>query len=147
MDHFITTEFFFLVGAICSLCSVVIFVRGRFGSAHLDNKIKKRYDEYIGELEYENKKLKGALNRSKQPIRISDEAADEPLAAVGEVLEGIAPHLPSTIRPLLKSKKAVDFITNYVQSNPEAVKSIITKFTNTKTNANANNNAEAQQAL
>lgn len=146
MDHFISTEFFFLVGAICSLCSVIIFVRGRFGSAHLDNKIKKRYDEYIGELEYENKKLKGAVNRSKQPIRISDEAAEEPLAAVGEVLEGIAPHLPAGIRPLLKSKKAVDFITNYVQSNPEAVKQLITKFTNTKNNTGANN-AETQQTL
>lgn len=146
MDHFINTEFFFLVGAICSLCSVIIFVRGRFGSAHLDNKIKKRYDEYIGELEYENKKLKGAVNRSKQPIRISDEAAEEPLAAVGEVLEGIAPHLPAGIRPLLKSKKAVDFITNYVQSNPEAVKQLITKFTNTKNNTGANN-AETQQTL
>ena len=146
MDHFISTEFFFLVGAICSLCSVIIFVRGRFGSAHLDNKIKKRYDEYIGELEYENKKLKGAVNRSKQPIRISDEAAEEPLAAVGEVLEGIAPHLPAGIRPLLKSKKAVDFITNYVQSNPEAVKQLITKFTTTKNNTGANN-AETQQTL
>ena len=146
MDHFISTEFFFLVGAICSLCSVIIFVRGRFGSAHLDNKIKKRYDEYIGELEYENKKLKGAVNRSKQPIRISDEAAEEPLAAVGEVLEGIAPHLPAGIRPLLKSKKAVDFITNYVQSNPDAVKQLITKFTNTKNNTGANN-AETQQTL
>ena len=146
MDHFISTEFFFLVGAICSLCSVIIFVMGRFGSAHLDNKIKKRYDEYIGELEYENKKLKGAVNRSKQPIRISDEAAEEPLAAVGEVLEGIAPHLPAGIRPLLKSKKAVDFITNYVQSNPEAVKQLITKFTNTKNNTGANN-AETQQTL
>ena len=146
MDHFISTEFFFLVGAICSLCSVIIFVRGRFGSAHLDNKIKKRYDEYIGELEFENKKLKGAVNRSKQPIRISDEAAEEPLAAVGEVLEGIAPHLPAGIRPLLKSKKAVDFITNYVQSNPEAVKQLITKFTNTKNNTGANN-AETQQTL
>ena len=146
MDHFINTEFFFLVGAICSLCSVIIFVMGRFGSAHLDNKIKKRYDEYIGELEYENKKLKGAVNRSKQPIRISDEAAEEPLAAVGEVLEGIAPHLPAGIRPLLKSKKAVDFITNYVQSNPEAVKQLITKFTNTKNNTGANN-AETQQTL
>ena len=146
MDHFFNTEFFFLVGAICSLCSVIIFVRGRFGSAHLDNKIKKRYDEYIGELEYENKKLKGAVNRSKQPIRISDEAAEEPLAAVGEVLEGIAPHLPAGIRPLLKSKKAVDFITNYVQSNPEAVKQLITKFTNTKNNTGANN-AETQQTL
>ena len=112
----------------------------------MDNKIKKRYDEYIGELEYENKKLKGAVNRSKQPIRISDEAAEEPLAAVGEVLEGIAPHLPAGIRPLLKSKKAVDFITNYVQSNPEAVKQLITKFTNTKNNTGANN-AETQQTL
>jgi hypothetical protein len=146
VDHFITTEFFFLVASVCALCSVIIFVRGRFGSAHLDNKIKKRYDEYIGELEYENKKLKGAVNRSKQPIRISDEAAEEPLAAVGEVLEGIAPHLPAGIRPLLKSKKAVDFITNYVQSNPEAVKQLITKFTNTKNNTAANN-AETQQAL
>ena len=141
------SELFLLAAGIFGMAATTMFVRSRSGNSELNTKIKNRYNGYIADIEAENKKLKGAVNRSKQPIRISEEAADEPLAAVGEVLEGIAPHLPSTIRPLLKSKKAVDFITNYVQSNPEAVKQLITKFTNTKTNANTNNNAEVEQAL
>ena len=59
----------------------------------------------------------------------SDDVSDITKEMRHEVVEGLVPHLPPSIRPLLKSKKAVDFVSNYVQQNPEAVKSIISKFT------------------
>ena len=65
----------------------------------------------------------------KKSISISPEEADDPFAAIGSVLDQIAPQLPPAIRPLLKNKKAVDFISNYVQQNPDAIKSIVEKFT------------------
>ena len=95
------------------------------------------------ELEFENKKLKGAIARAKQPVRA--ESAEEPLSAISEVIDGLIPNLPPAIRPLLKSKKAVDFITNYVQSNPEAVNDIISKFTKKQTSEPGQSNQATQE--
>ena len=128
----LVSELYLMVAAICGGVTVIIYTRGRFGNTEINTKLKNRYNEYIGELEHENKKLKGQVNRAKQPVRISEEAAEDPLSAFSEVVDGIIPHLPPGIRPLLKSKKAVDFITSYVQQNPDAVKDIITKFTQAK---------------
>jgi hypothetical protein len=127
------SELYLMVAAICGSISLIIYTRGRFSNTEINTKLKNRYNEYIAELEHENKKLKGQVNRAKQPVRISEEAAEDPLSAISEVVEGLVPHLPPSIRPLLKSKKAVDFITNYVQQNPDAVKDIIAKFTKQST--------------
>ena len=62
-------------------------------------------------------------------ISIDPESADDPFSAIGSIIDQIAPQLPAGIRPLLKNKKAVDFISNYVQQNPEAVKQLVEKFT------------------
>jgi len=126
------SELLIVVAAICGGIATIVYTRGRFGSNEINTKLKNRYNEYISELEYENKKLKGQVNRSKRPVTISEDAAGDPLSAISEVIEGLTPHLPASIRPLLKSKKAVDFITSYVQQNPDAVKDIITKFTQAK---------------
>ena len=125
----LVSELYLMVAAVCGGVTVIIYTRGRFGNTEINTKLKNRYNEYIAELEHDNKKLKGQVNRAKQPVRISEEASEDPLSAISEVVDGIIPHLPPGIRPLLKSKKAVDFITNYVQQNPDAVKDLITKFT------------------
>ena len=129
----LVSELYILAAVVSGGITTIIFARNRFGNTEINTKLKNRYNEYIAELEHENKKLKGQVNRSKQPVRISEEAAEDPLSAISEVVEGLVPHLPPTIRPLLKSKKAVDFITNYVQQNPDAVKDIISKFTKQST--------------
>ena len=129
----LVSELYILAAVVCGGITTIIFARNRFGNTEINTKLKNRYNEYIAELEHENKKLKGQVNRAKQPVRISEEAAEDPLSAISEVVEGLVPHLPPTIRPLLKSKKAVDFITNYVQQNPDAVKDIISKFTKQST--------------
>ena len=142
----LVSELYIMVAAICGGLTVIIYTRGRFGNSEINTKLKNRYNEYIAELEYENKKLKGKVNQAKQPVRVSAEAAEEPISAISEVIDGIMPHLPPTVRPLLKSKKAVDFITNYVQQNPEAVKDLISKFTKQSTGSK-DNPARMEQTL
>ena len=112
-------------GGICA----VVTTRNITRSAPISTKIKRQYDLYISDLESSNKRLNGKLNQMKKSISISPEEADDPFSAIGSVLDQIAPQLPPAIRPLLKNKKAVDFISNYVQQNPDSIKSIVEKFT------------------
>lgn len=124
----LVSELYLLVAAICGGITVIIYSRGRFGNTEINTKLKNRYNDYISQLETENKKLKGQVNRAKQPVTIPEElAVENPIAALSEIVDSIPQLKP--YRHLLKSKKAVDFVSNYVQQNPEAVKSIISKFT------------------
>tara|TARA_B110000014_G_scaffold228120_1_gene188304 strand:- start:1813 stop:2226 length:414 start_codon:yes stop_codon:yes gene_type:complete len=123
-------------GGICA----VVTTRNITRSAPISTKIKRQYDLYISDLETSNKRLNGKLNQMKKSITLDPEEAGDPFSAIGSILDQIAPQLPAAIRPLLKNKKAVDFISNYVQQNPEAVKSIVEKFT-AKTKGN---NAESK---
>ena len=96
---------------------------------------------YIADLEATNKRLTGKVNQSKKGISISADEADDPFSAISAVIDQIAPQLPPAIRPLLKNKKALDFIGNYVQSNPDAIKGIVEKFVSKQ-----GNNAKPQEA-
>ena len=118
-----------MVSIICASIGGIIATRNITRSAPISNKIKRQYDLYISDLEATNKRLNGKLNQMKKSISISPEEADDPFSAIGAVLDQIAPQLPPAIRPLLKNKKAVDFISNYVQQNPDAIKSLVEKFT------------------
>jgi hypothetical protein len=124
----LVSELYLMVAAICGGITAIIYTRGRYGNTEINTKLKNRYNDYIAQLETENKKLKGQVNRAKQPVTIPEELATEnPIAALSEIVDSIPQLKP--YRHLLKSKKAVDFVSNYVQQNPEAVKSIISKFT------------------
>ena len=111
----------------------IIATRNITRTAPISNKIKRQYDLYISDLEATNKRLNGKVNQMKKGITISPDEAGDPFGAISGILDQIAPQLPASIRPLLKNKKAVDFISNYVQQNPEAVKSIVEKFTSKQT--------------
>jgi len=130
------SELYLMVAAICGSISLIIYTRGRFSNTEINTKLKNRYNEYIGELEHENKKLKGQINRAKQPVRISEETAEDPLSAIGEIVDSIPQLKP--YRGLLKSKKATEFIGEYVKNNPEGVKDLIAKFTKTPKNGKEN---------
>ena len=142
------SELFLLAAGIFGMATTAWIIRSRAGNSELNTKIKNRYNSYIADIEAENKKLKGALNRSKQPIRISEEVATgEPIAILSEIVESIPQLKP--YRHLLKSKKAVEFVSNYVQQNPDAVKSIISKFTSktANTGSGSGNDPEARGTL
>ena len=100
---------------------------------------------YIADLEATNKRLTGKVNQSKKSISISADEADDPFSAISAVIDQIAPSLPASIRPLLKNKKALDFIGNYVQQNPDAIKGIVEKFVSKQKPGDAAKAAEPGQ--
>jgi esterase/lipase len=132
------------IGGICA-----IIVTRNLSGHQINAKIKKKYEEYIHELELSNKRLNGKLNQKQQSVRVSAESTEEPLDAISEIIDQIAPSLPAAVRPLLKSKKAIDFVTKYIESNPEQVKGIISKFVgNTKpTKPNPDQATEMESSL
>jgi len=110
------------------LCAVVT-TRNITRNAPISNKIKRQYDMYIADLESTNKRLTGRINQAKKSISITPDEAEDPFSAIGSIIEQIAPQLPASIRPLLKNKSAISLIENYIKSNPDAIKSIVEKFT------------------
>jgi hypothetical protein len=139
---------FIMVSIICASIGGIIATRNITRTAPISNKIKRQYDLYISDLEATNKRLNGKLNQMKKGITISQDEAGDPFSAISGILDQIAPQLPASIRPLLKNKKAVDFISNYVQQNPEAVKSIVEKFTSKSTGkASTTTTTEDQSTL
>lgn len=117
-----------MVSIICASLGAFGVTRNFSRSSPISNKIKRQYDMYIADLEATNKRLTGKVNQSKKSISISEAEADDPFSAISAVIDQIAPSLPASIRPLLKNKKALDFIGNYVQQNPDAIKGIVEKF-------------------
>ncbi len=116
-------------GGICA----IVTTRNITRTSPINNKIKRQYDLYISDLEATNKRLTGKVSQMKKTITLSPDEAGDPFSAIGSIIDQIAPQLPPAIRPLLKNKKAVDFLTNYVQQNPDAIKSIVEKFTSKQT--------------
>ena len=134
-------EYIILIAvAVAGVC-VIIITKNLSGNDVINSKIKRKYVEYIADLENSNKRLNGKLGRIKQGITISSESGAEPFSAISEILDQIAPSLPASIRPLLKSKKAMQFITNYVEQNPESIKNLIGQFVG-KTNPGKKDNGE-----
>jgi len=132
---------FIIMGGIVfsGLCAVVV-TRNITRNAPISNKIKRQYDLYISDLEATNKRLTGRVNQAKKTISVSADEAADPFSAIGSIIDQIAPQLPASIRPLLKNKSAIEFITNYVKSNPDSIKSIVEKFTSKQ-----GNNAQPQK--
>ena len=125
---------FVMVTIIFASIGAIIVTRNVSRSSPISNKIKRQYDLYISDLETTNKRLTGRVNQSKKTISVSADEAADPFSAIASVIDQIAPQLPAAIRPLLKNKNAISFIENYVKSNPDAIKSIVEKFTSKQGN-------------
>ena len=123
-------EYIILVSVVAAgICGIVI-TRNVFGSNEIHGKLKNRYLEYIDNLEKDNKKLNGKLNKMKQGLTISKDDYDEsnPIASIGGLIAQLAPMLPKNIQPLLQSPEAMGFIEKMVKDNPEKVGELIGKF-------------------
>jgi len=92
--------------------------------------LKNRYVSYISDLEQDNKKLTGKLNKMKQNITINESDFDKenPLGSIAGLISQFAPMLPKNIQPLLQSPEAMGFIEKMVKDNPEKVGELIGKF-------------------
>ena len=123
-------EYIILVSVIAAgVCGIVI-TRNVFGSDQIHGKLKHRYVSYIADLESDNKKLTGKLNKMKQGVSISKEDFDveNPIAGISQLISQFAPMLPKNIQPLLQSPQAMGFIEKMVKENPDKVSDLIGKF-------------------
>jgi len=116
-----------IAAAIIGGCGIVI-TKNMYGNSTIHGKLKKRYDEYIYDLEKENKKLKGKMNQLKQGLQISADSADNPISAIGEIIAQFAPMLPKSVRPFLSDPKLMKYAEKMLSENPEQIKEILTKF-------------------
>jgi len=126
-------EYIILVSVIAAgVCGIVI-TRNVFGSDQIHGKLKHRYVSYIADLESDNKKLTGKLNKMKQGVSISKEDFDveNPIGGISQLISQFAPMLPKNIQPLLQSPQAMAFIEKMVKDNPEKVSDLISKFVKT----------------
>ena len=123
-------EIIILISVVTAGIAGIIITRNVFGSDQIHGKIKNRYKSYIADLEADNKKLNGKLNKMKQGVSISKDEFDEenPLGSIGALVQQISPMLPKSIRPFLSDPKLMQYAEKMIQENPEKLKEIISKF-------------------
>ena len=68
--------------------SGIVITKNLFRSSPLHTKERNRFNLYIGDLEKENKKLRGQVNRSKQPLTIKEYDEENPMGAISELISG-----------------------------------------------------------
>ena len=123
-------EYNILISVIVAGVCGIIITKNLSGNDVINSKIKRKYIEYIADLENSNKRLNGKLGRMKQGVSISKEDfdADNPLGSISELIQQFAPMLPKSVRPFLSDPKLIKFGEKLLAENPEQLKNIISKF-------------------
>ena len=123
-------EYIILVAVIAAGVCAIIVSKNFYGNNVIHGKIKNRYDSYIIEIEKENKKLTGKLNKLKQGVSISKDDFDEanPLGSISSLVAQFAPMLPKNIQPLLQDPQTMKYVEKLVKDNPDKVNELIQKF-------------------
>ena len=123
-------EYIILVAVVVAGVCAIIVSKNLYGNNVIHGKIKNRYDSYIMEIEKENKKLTGKLNKLKQGVSISKDDFDEanPLGSIGALISQFAPMLPKNIQPLLQDPQTMKYVEKLVKDNPDKVNELIQKF-------------------
>ena len=113
-----------VVGSACA----IMFARHSTRNNPLNTKERNRYLNYIAEIESENKKLKGKVNQAKKPISIDEYDEENPLGAISELVSGIAPLLPQSVRPFLSNPSVLKGAEKLISEHPEEIKNVLSKF-------------------
>ncbi len=123
-------EYIILASVVAAGIMGIVITKNMFGSNEIHGKLKNRYLEYIDNLEKDNKKLTGKLNKMKQGVSISKDEYDEsnPMGGIGQLISQFAPMLPKNIQPLLSDPGTMKYIEKLVSENPEKINELITKF-------------------
>lgn len=128
-------ELFIMVGGIFGMGAALIYSRARFGNNEINTKIKNRLYGHIQDIEKENKQLKGKVNRMKQPLSIKEYDEENPMGAISELISGLAPILPASVRPFLSNPGVIKGAEKLLQEHPEEIKNVLSKLVNKKPNA------------
>ena len=127
-------ELFLLVGGIFGMGAALIYSRARFGNNEINTKIKNRLYSHIQDVEKENKQLKGKVNRMKQPLSIKEFDEENPMGAISELISGLAPILPASVRPFLSNPSVIKGAEKLLKEHPEELKNVLSKLVTKKTN-------------
>ena len=123
--------------------SGIVITKNLFRSSPLHTKERNRFNLYIGDLEKENKKLRGQVNRSKQPLTIKEYDEENPMGAISELISGLAPILPASVRPFLSNPGVIKGAEKLLQEHPEEIKNVLSKLVNKKPNAKEETNEQS----
>ena len=135
MIETILNEVIILFAVAGASVSGIVITKNLFRSSPLHTKERNRFNLYIGDLEKENKKLRGAVNRAKAPLTIKEFDEENPMGAISELISGLAPILPASVRPFLNNPSVIKGAEKLLQEHPEEIKNVLSKLVNKKPNA------------
>ena len=108
----------------------IMFARHSTRNNPLNTKERNRYLNYIADLEGENKKLKGKVNQAKKPVSIDEFDEENPMGAISELIQGLTPILPASVRPFLSNPNVLKGAQKLIEEHPKEIKNVLSKFVN-----------------
>ena len=121
-------EIIILIAVAGASLSGVIITKNLFRSSPLHAKERNRYKETISDLEKDNKKLRGKVNQTKQPLTIKQYDEDNPMGAISELISGLEPILPAAIRPFLRNPSVLKGAEKLLSEHPDEIKNVLSKL-------------------
>ena len=143
----VLNEIIILFAVAGASVSSIVITKNLFRSSPLHTKERNRFNLYIGDLEKENKKLRGQVNRSKQPLTIKEYDEENPMGAISELISGLAPILPASVRPFLSNPGVIKGAEKLLAEHPEEIKNVLSKLVNKKPNAKQEQQNSVQESI
>jgi|TARA_R110002072_G_scaffold37373_2_gene109431 CII-binding regulator of phage lambda lysogenization HflD len=137
------SEVIILFAVVSASISSIIVTKNLFRSSPLHAKERNRFTLSIAELEKDNKKLRGKVNQMKQPISIKEFDEENPMGAISELISGLAPILPASVRPFLSNPGVIKGAEKLLAEHPEEIKNVLSKLVNKKPNAKEQTNEQS----
>ena len=147
MIETILNEVIILFAVAGASVSGIVITKNLFRSSPLHTKERNRFNLYIGDLEKENKKLRGQVNRSKQPLTIKEYDEDNPMGAISELISGLSPILPASVRPFLSNPGVIKGAEKLLAEHPEEIKNVLSKLVNKKPNGKQEQQNSMQETI
>ena len=126
----IFSEVIILSSVVVGGSVAIMFARHSTRNNPLNTKERNRYLNYIADLESENKKLKGKVNQAKKPVSIDEFDEENPMGAISELIQGLTPILPASVRPFLANPNVLKGAQKLIEEHPEEIKNVLSKFVN-----------------
>lgn len=95
-------------------------------------KTKRLMDDYIKELEVDNKSLQKQINAMKRGAKISEEDMSDPENAIMKLIPQFEHLVPKSMKPLLRDPQLVKTAMTLYKENPEAAKKLLGQFVSKK---------------
>lgn len=122
-------DFLTILAVVLPVSGTVAFIaRLALNPDQVDSKLKKKYQEYIKELEDDNKYLEGMLKRMKIGPKLDESLLDDPKNAILSLASQFEHLLPAKLKPLLRDPKILQMALEFYQKDPEKAKGLLMNF-------------------